>query len=200
MLDSRANGLQERVDVLNVGEYLGIRQYNGATLHDLTRQASRHLDKYPFDVVYIAGGICDVTTKDDVTKTISFRWNPPNDVSKHLLNTLNRENETMRKDHPAARVVFCPLVGADLKRVVNGHAVTEAQQEAVNEAIFEFNNKIFAVNKARGTHSPSLHRTVHRSSKGTHKSHYHHLEDGIHLTDTLKDNWAAAFVKATTNN
>ena len=77
LLDSRACGLQEKIDIINDGEYLGVRQYNGATLHELSGRASRHLDRYPFDVVYIAWGVCDITSKDDLTKAISFEWNPP---------------------------------------------------------------------------------------------------------------------------
>ena len=199
-MDSRAQGLQEKIDALNKGEYLGVRKHNGATLHQLTRKASEHLKNYPFDVVYIIGGACDITLKNKSTKTISFPWAPPEDLSQHLISTLDAENNTMKEKHPAAKVVFCPLVGLELERVVNEHTVEATHQLIVDEAVFKFNTKIFDLNKKRGTFSPSLHRTVHRSSKGIMKSHYHHLDDGIHLSEELKDKWAAELVKATSIN
>ena len=199
-MDSRAAGLQEKIDALNDGEYLGIREHKSASLQHLSRQAGRHLVRYPFDVVYIAGGACDITYKENNSNAISFNWDPPGGICDHLLATLANENERLRKEHPAAKVVFCPLVGIDLQRVVNKHAVGPDQQGAVDEAVFKFNSAIFKANKERGTYAPSLHRTVHRSTKGLQKSHYHHLDDGIHLTEGLKDNWASAFVKATVNN
>ena len=195
-MDSRATDLQKKIDVLNKGEYLGIREFKGATLRQLTRMAGRHSEKYPFDVVYIAGGVCDITSKDSFTNKISFEWEPPEGVIDHLKMTLNRASETMRKDHPATKVVFCPLVGVELARVVNAHPVTDDQQWAVDTSIFEFNENVFKLNKEGGTFSPSLHRSVHRSTKGTRKSYYHHLADGIHLSEELKVKWAEEFVKA----
>ena len=76
-LDGRGAGLQEKIVEINKGEYLEARVHNGATFHSLSRLASAHLGSYPFDVVYIAGGACDVTTKDFDSGRISFDWNPP---------------------------------------------------------------------------------------------------------------------------
>ena len=44
-MDSRAAGLQSKVDELNDNEYLDVRRCNGASLHQLTRAAgdSGHL-------------------------------------------------------------------------------------------------------------------------------------------------------------
>ena len=185
---------------INRSEYLEVRVSKGATLHCLTRLASSHLGKYPFDVVYIVGGICDVTTKDSATGRISFDWVPPAELGNQLVKRLYDEDEFMRRQHPASRVVFCPLVGVELEEVVNSHAVNREQQEAVNEAVFDFNTEIFSINERRGTFSPSLHRTVHRTIRGKNKSYYHHLSDGIHPTEELKGKWADEFVKAIARN
>ena len=199
-LDSRGNGLQGKVVKINRGEYLEIREYKGATLHQLAKIASKHLNSYPFDVVYIAGGACDITTKNSNTKVISFEWSPQKDLAAHLAGTLSWEDEYFTKKHPAARVVFCPLVGVELKRVIVSQKITEEDQNLVDRAVFNFNENVFAVNKRRNTYSPSLHRTIHRSTGNKLKSHYHHLEDGIHLTEDQKSKWADMFVKATTHN
>ena len=66
----------------------------------------------------------------------------------------------------------------------------------VNNAVFCFNTAVFAVNKRRNTFSPALHRSVHKSVRGSKKSYYEHLDDGIHPTTKLKEKWAEEFVKA----
>ena len=63
--DSRAGGLQDRVDRLNsTGEYMEINEYKGATLEELIGIAEKYLPLHPFDVVYIVGGVNDITTKN----------------------------------------------------------------------------------------------------------------------------------------
>ena len=199
-MDSRGYELQAKVDTLNDGEYLGIRKHKGAGLHQLTRLASSYLDKYPFDGVYIIGGACDITTKAKNSNQISFEWSQPSDLGKYLALTLASEDQYIEKHHPASRVVFCPLVGVALGRVVNVHPINEDQQAAVDEAVFKFNEEVFIINKRRKVFSPSLYRTVHKSNRGKHKSFYQHLGDGIHLTNDLKEKWAVELVKATKNN
>ena len=199
-MDSRAEGLQEKIDALNGGEYLGVRKCGGATLQQLISSANAHLKNYPFDVVYVAGGVCDITQKEHGTKRISFAWTSKEELTEHLISTLKRGNDFLTREHPAAKIVFCTLVGLELERVVNTHKVETHQQLMVDEAVFAFNDEIFAINKVRGTYSPSLHRSIHRSLRGVKRSYYHHLEDGIHLSDNQKDRWAAEMVKATANN
>ena len=161
--------------------------------------ASAHLANYPFDVVYVAGGACDITSKDKATNRISFKWNPPQDVAVHLLGSLRTEDSFISNNHPASRVVFCPLVGSKLSRVVNAHDVSLDQQSAVDNAIFEFNMEIFKINKKRDTFSPSLHRSIHRSNGKVRKCHYHLLDDGLHLSEQQLTKWAGEFVKATSH-
>ena len=192
--------MQRLVDSVNSGEYLDCRDYKGATLHQLAKKASKHLNKYPFDVVYIIGGACDITNKEKETNRISFDWPLPNSLSDFMLGALSHKDKYFTKNHAASRVIFCPLVGVELSRVVNGHEVTEEQQLAVDKAVFEFNEQVFAINKRRSTFSPPLHRTIHRSSGKVKKSHYHHLEDGIHLNEEQKEKWADLLVKATARN
>ena len=173
LMDSRGTGLQSKIDQVNQGEYLEVHVHNGATLSHLARAADAHLANYPFDVVYVAGGACDITTKNKITKKISFDWESMDALSAHLINTLQEENHRLLLKHPASRVVFCPLVGTDLARVVNAHTTTYCQQSMVNDTIFAYNEAVFTVNKSRGAYSPALHRTVHRSKGGNMKSYYY---------------------------
>ena len=144
-MDSRGTGLQEKIVEMNHGEYLEVRVCKGSTLHQLSRAASAHLTRYPFDVVYIAGGICDVTTKCQKTQRISFNWESGEKLTMHLARALDQENSFLSKNHPASKIVFCPLVGAELARVVDAHPTTQIQQSFVDEAIFDFNNHVFKI-------------------------------------------------------
>ena len=155
-----------------------------------------HLKRCPFDVVYIAGGACDITRKDSHSKRISYVWGDGDDLKVHLLGVLKEADERIRKYFPASKVVFCSLVGSELSRIVNAYAVSVEQQLQMNRAIWEFNTNIFRINSERGTFAPSLHSQVHRMCKGKERNYYHHLHDGIHLTEELKIKWAEQFLKA----
>ena len=116
------------------------------------------------------------------------------------MRTLKGENNFFTVKHPASKVVFCPLVGAELSRALTDHAATPDQKKMVDEAVFEFNTEVFKINRARGTYSPPLHRTIHRSSGGQKKSYYHHLSDGVHLNEEQRLKWAEDLVKASSRN
>ena len=92
-------------------------------------------------------------------------------------------------------VVVCPLIASELCRVVTHGATTQEDQIEVEEAVWKYNSEVFRINKDRHTVSPSLHHQVHRYCKGRRRAYYHHLSDGIHLTDYLKGKWAAEFVQ-----
>ena len=116
------------------------------------------------------------------------------------MDSLKQNDRFMQTNYPASRVVFCPLVGTELVRVVNAHKVTAEQQSMVDDTIFEFNTEVFNINKRRQSFSPSLHSSIHRSNGSAKKCHYHLLADGIHLSEPQMDKWARELVKATSRN
>ena len=199
--DSRGAELQDHVNRLNnTGEYLEISENKGATLEDLIGQAERYLPLHPFDVIYIAGGVNDITSKDQCTKKISYDWDNGEDLQLHLVSTLTKANAHFINTFPASKVIFCPLVGSELARIVNAHQVTLDNQKDVDDAVWEFNNNVFRINNERNAKCPPLHHQVHRFCKGTRRAYYHHLSDGIHLTNFLKQKWASLFIKAMAQN
>ena len=181
-------------------EEIEFRMRKGASFGEMADSAIKHLGKCPFDIVYIAGGICDITSKDHESGAISLEWADEEDLKSHLVGALNRANVSRKKYLPASRIVFCPLVGCDLKQVVNVHKISEDQQEMVNNAIWEFNSRIFRVNEENSAFSPSLHQSVHRICNEKRRNYYYHLEDGLHLSDFLKNKWADQFIKAMAHN
>ena len=121
-------------------------------------------------------------------------------LKTHLMSILNKADKDLHEYFPASKIIFCPLVGTDLARVVSEHQVSKEDQIAVEEAIWEFNSQVFAISKRRGNFTPPLHHQVHRFCKGTRRAYYHHLMDGIHLSDYLKLQWAQNFIKAMARN
>ena len=200
-MDSRGDPLQPIINSLNpTNEHFEVSSYKGATLLELLDIASKYLITHPFDVVYLAGGVTNITSKNRLTKQISYDWGPGPELAAHLTSLLDRANQHFQKHHPASRVVFCPLIGSDLSKVVNAHTVTREDQEAVNNAIWDFNFKVYEINAARNTFCPALQHQVHRICKGVRRNYYHHLPDGIHLSEYVCKKWASQFINSMTRN
>ena len=120
----------------------------------------------------MVGGTTEVTTKNSFTKQISFEWGQNLDLQNHLVNLLNQVNDRLKKYYPASKLVFCPLIGTDLARVVNSHPVSAEDQIIVDNAIWEFNSQVLRVNEERETFFPALHQQVHRFCKGKQREHW----------------------------
>ena len=199
--DSRGKDLDYRIRRLNTtGEELDVGIYEGATLQDLTEAAMRYLPKHLFDVIYIMGGACDITSKDPRSKHITYDWKSEDDLKIQLVGSLLNADKEFKKIFLASRIVYCPLVGVDLARVVTAQTITQQNQHAVDNPVWEFNSAVFDLNSQNGTFSPSLHHTVHRFCKGKKRCYYHHLDDEIHPSADLKDRWANQFVNAMAHN
>ena len=136
--DSRGSDLDHRIARLNTaGECFDLTSYKGAVLQDLFSSTENYLPKHPFDVIYIAGGACDVTTKNYSTDQITFDWDPHgDDLMEHLVNSLTKADTGFRGTFPASKVVYCPIVGTDLTRVVTSQEISPEDQEAVDKAVW----------------------------------------------------------------
>ena len=134
--DSRGTGLGDLVRKGNPAqEHFEVKVCRGATINEMVDEASRHLQRCPFDVVYIAGGACDITTKNYFTKIVSYEWEGEKALSNHLVKVIKNAHKKLREFFPASRVVFCSLIGSELSRVVKAHHTTDRQQTEVNEAV-----------------------------------------------------------------
>ena len=117
-------GVLKHIQRLNKsGECFDLQAYKGATFRDIVGVAEGYLPKHDFDVIYIAGGANDITFKDRRTNMIHYRWGPGEDLKVHLVNILQEADSKLSKNFLASRIVFCPLIGSELTRVVNAHRV-----------------------------------------------------------------------------
>ena len=93
----------KRIKSRNHHEFIGVWKKSGATFEELVDLAANHLDNYPFDIVYIIGGVNNITTKDEHTGKISFTWNPAERLINHLTLILKEANVRFTKDYPASK-------------------------------------------------------------------------------------------------
>ena len=162
--------------------------FDGGDIEDLYRESVNYCRWRPFDIVFIVGGICNITSKDRATKKISFEWQDTDLLLNHLLKEIQNGEKHFYTEMPASKVVFCRLVGADLKKVLRKHA--ENEQFVYDEAIYKLNENIFKMNIEKQLYAPDMATPVHRKSNNKNISHYHHLgNDGIHLSEDLCEKW-----------
>ena len=176
--------------------------FEGATLKELVDQADTYARSYPFDIIYIVGGICDITTKIQRTGEICFNWKSASSLTNHLLDTLEEANMNLAKEFPCTKFIFCPLIGADLEKALTKTPKRlPERQEILNEAVWSFNIRAWDINKPKNHYMPILAQPVHRHINNQKRNYYHHLaKDGLHLTHELKTKWADQFIKALGKN
>ena len=170
--------------------------FKGATIEGLTHEAINYSSSRPFDLLFIVGGICNITSKDWNTGKISFDWDDSDILSKHIIDTMEREEKRFKRKRPASNIIFCNMVGANLTNVLQRKA--EKEQLVMDEAIYKINDHIFRNNIEKGYWAPDMATPVHRMMNGQMKSFYHHLSsDGIHLSQELRKKWAKKILKST---
>ena len=193
--DSRGANLEHEVNMINA-ERKPIEpwMFKSATIEDLTHEAINYGRTRPFDLMFIIGGICNITSKDWKNGNISFEWKDPEKLSRHVINIIENEERRFKRELPASTIIFCRIVGADMEKVLRRHA--DYEQFVMDEAIYKINDHIFRKNIEKGLWAPDMATPVHRMIKGEMKSFYEHLaNDGIHLSQELKEKWAKKLLK-----
>ena len=96
--DSRVAGIGDIVTRKGgANEHVEFKLCKGATFSELAEVAEGHLQKCPFDVIYLAGGVCDLTCKDYFSGAIYFEWTDQLSLQYHLVNSLKSANERLKK-------------------------------------------------------------------------------------------------------
>ena len=197
--DSRGSLLEETLKKVGVKKTdFEIRASPGAKIQHLIRNADEYAKQFPFDVIYISGGINNVTTKCKVTKIVTFEWLSESALSKFLITTMENGLYHLQKEHPATKIIFCSIPSVFLEYVVP--CPTEDQQEIATNSIWNFNVAVRATNKKLGHYHPRLERPVHRMIAGNRKNYYHHLSDGLHPSQFMLAKWAQELIKSMGHN
>ena len=116
-----------------------------------------------------------------------------------MLKQVELADAQFQKERPATKVIYCPIMGANLD-ILLGKSATE-EQAILNEGVWALNRKFYGLNNSRGYFCPNTAKPVHRILKGKMKNCYHHLgPDGLKLTEDLEIGWAKEMIKATGQN
>ena len=59
--------------------------FKSATIKGLVKEATNYGRNRPYDVLFIEGGICDITTTNWSTNQITFDWEDPKRLSDHII-------------------------------------------------------------------------------------------------------------------
>ena len=190
IFDSRGRHLESILKRENIRKLpVDMLFFDGADIEDLYREAVNYCRLRPFNIVFLVGGICSVTTKDKMSKKISFDWNDSDSLLNYILQEITNGEKYFATEMPASKVVLCRYVGADLSKVLK--RLAENEQFILDNAIYELNERIFKMNIEKGLYALDMATPVHRKNKNNvNISHYHHLcGDGIHLSQDLRIKW-----------
>ena len=178
------------------------KEIKGASLRNLVDSAISFNRDFPTYVIYIVGGVCDITWKNPKTKEIKFLHASQAALTTHITSILDEIDSSMYSYCPLAKFIICPLIGVDVWKYIPHIAEGIPNlQDMITGAVMDINTHILRLNQKRGSRMPHFASPVH---SWKHKRPYHHLEllykDGIHLTDNLKEKWAEQLLKAIDRN
>ena len=118
-MDSRGRNLDEYIWHMNdTSQPILIFYFPGAKLQTLAKEASKYATLFPFDIICIAGGINHVTVRDRLTGVTTYEWQSEIALVNLLLGCVSQAEKFLHKKHPATKVIFCALAGAQLDLVV----------------------------------------------------------------------------------
>lgn len=95
------------------------------------------------------------------------------------------------------KLAFSQIVGMDLA-VYNRQDQPHPNQNLLDDAVIRINLEIANRNMAEGVATPWVANDIHHNRKKGYKvTRYHRLsEDGLHLTQDLRERWAVFLHKA----
>lgn len=206
LADSRGRGLDTELQELFDCDF-ALASYPGAGIMECIHRAKALLSTNKWSQVYCLSGLCDLISKDPLTKIVSTR--DPNPVSgpESLISTIETALETVHSatcSSSKPKIIFAPITGMNLS-VYNkrpNHVSDALSQEMLNQTISLINSKITQFNIHHGCATPWTSCIIHRSPRHSFTNHYHKLSpDGCHLTTAIRRHWAealqVAFIKNT---
>ena len=146
---------------------------------------------------YIIAGAFDLINVNENDNTVTLNWDSQLALTRYYDDMLREANGYILEKYPASKVVFCPMVGMELSKVVSdADTVKTKDQIMVDGAVWEFNSKVRSINNKNDLKTPFLLTPIHRHANGKKKTYYHHLNNGKDPSDYIMDKWAKALVHA----
>ena len=140
-------------------------------------------------MIFIFGGICDVTYRNPVTKYTSLRHQSPLECRDNYVTCMQSAHSILR-NHPLtnqAKIVFGPICGIELNRFNEiKSSMKHPQQRALDKSIEYVNAEINSFTEGSGLRTPWLANHCHAGKGRGRVSHtYHALRDGCHFDTTV---------------
>ena len=177
----------------------------GATILRAVQVACNTITYYQPDLIIIIAGICNITKKDRVTKTISLQHNTTDKIVTSVMDDIVEARREIEKIS-GAWISFATITGADLTDINNKNRrnmtdkeyrtyvdtvkTTHPDQNILNNALYKLNREITAHNNLHHTPTTWMAEVVHPYLRGTHRSYYTRLADGCHPTGNTRKRWA----------
>ena len=99
MFDHRGDGLQEKIERINdSGVKIEAWFFGGANYERLKNEANYYASMNPFDIIYIVGGVNELTRRDHQTGKYIFHWKNYQDLEYHMherLETVKNSEERL---------------------------------------------------------------------------------------------------------
>ena len=165
--------------------------FQDASFKDIVHEALYYTQTRPFDLIFVG--------RISTTGGYYFPWTSCERLILHMQDMIRESDKRLQKERPATKIIYCPIMGVDLGKVLQREATQE--QLILNEGIWATNLLFYELNNARGHYCPNLVLPVHRIINKKRKNYYQHLaDDGITLTTELRRRWASEMLKTADPN
>ena len=184
--DSRGFALRQQVNDLNLAAFhidLLILPKAGASIQQAVDHAFQQIGNQSFDIIYLAAGVNDLSTK------IGYRDITPNFCNRyHMVSDLLQKYYKARVllDMLGDRVVICELIGLNYQLYNIRDRPFLYQQQEVDAGIILLNEYIRYMNSERSLYSPNITEYTHKQRETNNLCHRYTLtmRDGIHMRRT----------------
>ena len=203
--DSRGQGLQELLNTIPDLATMQILQSRGAGCVRATLSAVPFIVKTPPDLVILMAGICDITTRNKITKLTTIKELSQEVLLQGALTAIESAITILIK-HNCMRISIATVTGIELADYNNKerrlmtpvqydqHMQTTKQfdvhQEIIDTVIVQLNKEIVAINRRARSPTTWTANAVHTYFKKAYHHYYKHLQDGCHATTRTKQYWA----------
>ena len=187
--DSRGEDLDLHLPHNNVeGIQYMVVPYKSQGLESLARKAVLLSRTIRPDLIFIFGGICNITYRCRVSKQTTLRWPNPRQIYDNYVSVMDTAFYIIR-NHPSTaecKIIFSPVVGVEMNRyndIVS--QFPHLQQRNLNDLMIRINRYIIDFTESTGLLTPWLATHCHPSrGRGRYSHVYKILEDGCHYSDT----------------
>lgn len=194
IMDSRGAGIQEEIDKRKKdGFNIKVLVYRGRGVAAAANEAEVKLAWWRPEQIYLVAGICDITRRDKDTKMVSLRLQETEAALETQLYYMKSAADSIAAVLTGTeyKLIFAELTGMCIS-TYNQTLYPHEHQSILDDTVMQVNNEKVGINRENGCYTPWLARHVHKNKKnGSKVTKYHKLsEDGLHLTQELKEKWA----------